>query len=202
MKMNQNGFSLIELLAVLVLMSVALVPLLFSFTNSLRANEEALTGRLASSVGDGAIYAIEKIPFSSYRAALDSAQGGGALYLELNADNCDTAFTDPTEQIVCGNIFAMTSSNLSFDSSTFKIFIFDYSLTATDHTSLYGNVNIPTSAQNEIETNSDILNAISTSPPATQNLIWMVIWIEFYESPQETMVFTGIIANDDPVYWD
>jgi len=192
---NQKGFSLVELMAVLVLTSVILVPLLISFTNSIVENQKAQSSRLAASVAEGALYSFEKIDFAEYRAALDSAQAGGADYLELNVDNCATNFSNPSDITICEEIFNMISSNLSFDATTFKVYIFDYSLTTAEHNGLVTDGSIEESARDEINTNQDILDARDGAD--NQNLIWFVLWLDYYDNPDQYLVATGIIANDD-----
>jgi type II secretory pathway pseudopilin PulG len=202
MKNNQKGFSLVELLAILVLFSVVLVPLLFSFNNSLLENRKAMTARVSASIAEGALYAIEKISFSDYRSSLDTAQNGGDLALELNEDECATVFTSATDIAVCDGIFSMTSASVSFNAATFRIFLFDYALTTAEHASLVNDTNLPQSVRNEINENADILAAITESPPATQNLIWVMLWIDYYDDPDQFLVTTAILANDDPVYFE
>lgn len=191
MKNNQKGFSLIELMAVLVLSSVVLVPLLLSFTNSLQANRQALTSRRAASVAEGALYALEKIEYNLYDTYL-----GVNDYVVLDADQCNTAFVDAIDQTICDTIFAMESANLSFPSSDFKIYLFRYNFSG-EHATLVNDTNLPLSVRNELASNPDILEA-SLEPTGNLSLIWGIIWLDYYDDPDAYLVSAAIIADDDP----
>lgn len=195
MKMNQKGFSLIELMAVLFISSVVLVPLLISFTDSIKINQRSQTNRIATTVAEGALYAFEKIDFIDYRTALSTENTNGNYYLELNLDECPNIFLNADDLAICESIFNMTSSNLSFTSSQFKVYMFDYSLTTAEYNALLANQSIEVSVRNELNNNTDIVAALNGVD--TPHLIWVIIWLDYFDNPEQYLVATGLIANDD-----
>lgn len=195
MRHNNHGFSLIELMAVLVISSIVLVPLLISFTDSLTINRQARDSRIAASVTEGALYAIEKIDFADYRTPLSTENTAGNYYLELNVNECATIFLNASDVAICQSIFNMTSSNMSFDATTFKIYLFDYSLTTAEHNALIADESIEPNVRSELANNADILAAMNGTD--NQQLIWIILWLDYYDNPDLYMVATGIIANDD-----
>lgn len=200
-KLNQNGFSLLEILAVLVLSSLVLIPMLTSFTNNLEANRQSLESRKAVSIVESSLNGIDKIDFVDYRDALDSAYLGGDRYLELNEDDCATVFTDPVNEAICDSIFSMTIADLTLDSNTYRMFLFDYNLTTAEHNALVGDTSLPQQVRDEIETNQDILDA-RNNPDDIQNLVWVVIWVDYFDSPDRYIINTTLIVNDDPDYFE
>jgi prepilin-type N-terminal cleavage/methylation domain-containing protein len=200
-KNNQNGFSLLEILAVLVLSSVVLIPMLTSFTDNLNANRQSLESRKAVSIVESSLNGIDKIDFIDYRDALDSAYLNGDRYLELNEDDCSVVFTDPVNIAICDSVFGMTSVDLTLDSSTYRMFLFDFNLTTAEHNALVGDTSLPEQVRGEIETNQDILDALN-DPDDIQNLIWVVVWVDYFDNPDRYIINTTLIANNDPDYFE
>jgi prepilin-type N-terminal cleavage/methylation domain-containing protein len=196
MKRNQNGFTIIELLVVLVMTSIVLVPLLISFTDSIIINRQAMQKRIAVSLAEGIQYSIEKIKFADYRTFLDDSYAANNDYLELDDSDCDSLFTSTSDQNICHAIFTMESANMVCDDTKCQLYLFDYDFNG-QYDSLLSDTSLPAGVRNSLQTNQDIL-AEQSNPINTENLIWMVLWINYYDDPQLNLTTVGIIANDDP----
>ncbi len=196
MKMNQKGFSLIELLATIVVVSIVLVPLLFSFTNSVQINRQSLTQRIAASVAEGMQYSIEKIDFTEYRSILNQENRPNHYYADIDASECNTLFTATTDQTICNAIFTAQSANFTCDSDICKMYLFNYDFDG-QYDNIINDTTIPESVRNALQTNDEIINA-KNNPINTDNLIWMILWIDYYDDPNLTLAVVGIIANDNP----
>jgi len=193
MKNNQNGFSIIEVLAVLVIISIILVPLMSSFSGALELNDRSQQRLSATSVADSTLYGLEKIDYDDFRGKLDTANSNNDFYIEINEDNCNTLIST-ADQYVCNQIFTTIWNNTSYSSATYKVFMFDYSLTTAEHTSLINNVLIPESVREKIEFDEDILASRNGTDLST--LIRVVVWIDFYDDPDLYMILTGLIADE------
>ncbi len=193
MKKNQNGFSIVEILAVLVITSVILVPLMATFSGSLELNNRSQQRLSATSVADSTLYGLEKIDFNDFRTKLDTANSSGDYYIEINEDNCNTLITT-ADQYLCTHIFTTIWNNASYSSATYKVFMLDYSLTTAERTSLLADTNIPESVRSTIETDDDIQLHLNGTDIST--LIRVIVWIDFYDDPDLYMILTGLIADE------
>ncbi len=193
MKKNQNGFSIVEVLAVLIITSIILVPLMSSFSGALELNDRSQQRLSATSVADSTLYGLEKLDYNDFRGKLDTANSNNDFYIELNEDEC-LLLDSTTDQFVCNQIFTTIWNNTSYSSATYKVFMFDYSLTTAEHTSLINNVLIPESARERIENDPDILASLNGTDLST--LIRVVVWIDFFDEPDLYMILTGLIADE------
>ena len=196
MKLNQKGFTIIELLATIVIISIVLVPLLFSFTNSIQINRQSLSQRIAASVAEGMQYSVEKIDFADYRTILDNAVNPSQYFAVIDASQCDSLFVSSIDQTICTAIFTSQSANFTCDSTMCKMYLFNYDIDGQYNT-LINDTNLPQSVRNILSTNAEIIKA-KDNPIDTQNLIWMILWIDYYDNPDLSLSVVGIIANDDP----
>jgi len=193
MKRNQNGFSLIELLAVLVLSTVILVPLMASYTNSIRLNDRSQNHEIASSIADGAFYSIAKIDFSEFRTLLDTANGNNEFFIEVNGTTCDTLAAAASENL-CDNIFNQIWSNQTFDATEYKMYMFDYSLTTAEYNQLLADESIVPRVRNHIQNSTDITSTLDGTD--LQGVIRVIVWIDYYDDPDQFFVMEGLIADE------
>ena len=102
----------------------------------------------------------------------------------------------PNDQLICQSIFSLESSSKTFDETEFQVFMFDYSLTDSEMLELTGpSSTLPSAVINELENNDDIQLAMNGAD--TQHMIWVIIWIDYFDDPDLYLVVTGLIANDD-----
>ncbi|QMS85931.1 type II secretion system protein [Candidatus Xianfuyuplasma coldseepsis] len=191
MKMNQKGFSILELMAVLVIFSVILVPLLISFTNSLEINRQALTQRIAASVAEGALYAIDKIDYSQLALAVPEVGVDPDNYLTLDVNTCSTEFGGANDIAICESIFEMQSQNLTFDATEFKLYIFEYGA----YDEVVNDTSLPIDVRNVVALDADV---IAANDAPIDSLFWAVIWLDYFDDPDLILVNVGIVADEDP----
>lgn len=194
MRMNSKGFSLIEIMAVLVMTSIILVPLLSGLSDSYKANQRAQHRSNALSVAEGTIYAMDKIDFDEYHDLVTSAQDNDD-FVELNQTTCTSAyFTDTLNQGMCSTIFSQVFNNNSFDETTFKVFLFDYKLTSDE----YDNITDPDNEDIPEDVKNIIIEEYADSTFTEANvetLIKVIVWIEYYNSPQKTVTLEGLLTG-------
>lgn len=202
MKLNNKGFSLIEILAVLVMSTVLLVPLMTSFTSTIQINDISQQRRNATSVASGTLYGLDKIDFSKFRTQLDDAYSSGDYYVEFNEDTCNTLTPPPgtpasADENFCSYIFESIWNNLEFDVTSFKVYLFNYNMTSTEFNYII-NPNqtdqIMSQVQDEIANDTDITGKLDN--PNITTLIRVVIWLDYYDDPDRYVTLSGLIADD------
>jgi type II secretory pathway pseudopilin PulG len=189
---NKNGFSLIELMAILFITSAIIAPLISSLVGNIEINNRSQFRRSATSIADGSLYGLNKIDFSDLRAKLDVANGT-TYYVELNSDNCNTLINS-SDQNLCDQLFGTIWNNLTLDSSEFKIYLFNYALTAAQETSLTGNGSIEQQVRDVIATDAEIQGTIGTGD--VNDLIRVVVWIDYYDDPDQYVTLVGLVFNE------
>lgn len=188
---NQKGFSLVELLAIIVITTTIIIPLLSSLVGNIEVNYRFHDRRSAASVADGTINSINKLDFTDLNTLVDASATAGDYYIELNQDNC-TILADPVDEALCTQIFSTIWNNLSFDATTYRVFIYDYNIEQQLYLDeITDNALIPQSARDEIADYA----VIGTSQA---NLLRMTIWIQYEDDPVSDIVLSGLIFEDIP----
>jgi prepilin-type N-terminal cleavage/methylation domain-containing protein len=192
MRLNNKGFSLIEIMAVLVLTTIILVPLLSGLSDSYNANQRAQHRSNALSIAQGSIFALEKIDFIEYRTQV-TASLGGLDYVELNEGNCSD-FDSIINEGICDNIFTQIWNNEKYDADTFKIFIFDYKLTGDQYNNIMGEDAVPSEVKDAISENDDITTHLNEDNIET--LIRVVVWVQYFENPDRAVTLEGMLVDE------
>lgn len=198
MRMNNKGFSLIELMAVLVITTIILVPLLSGLSDAYNANQRAQQRSNALNIAEGALYALEKIDYSEFDAIVNPSTGS-TDYVEFNQDNCDT-FSASSNEKICGNIFSQVWNNEVYDSSTFRIFVFNFKITNTQYTNIIANVPSEVSAQvTEIFCPGGVCSFIpedSEDEVYIPSLKRVIVWVQYFENPDKAIILEGMLTNE------
>lgn len=195
MKLNQKGFSLLEIMAVLVIFSLLLFPLTSSFSDAYARNQRSQRRRIATGIASGTIYGLDKIDFSEYRGLLDTANTGGPYYIELNQDNCTLLSTE--SEPLCDQLFGSIWSSSTYDATTYKVYMFNYHLSTNERDQLQSNGSIEQSVRDlfdPVTGDADIISNISDVD--TPTLIRVVVWVEYNFNPQLDLTLTGLIVDD------
>lgn len=196
MKLNNNGFSLLELLAVIVLTTVILVPLMAGFSDAVEVNTISQERRGAITVADNAINSIGSIDFTQLRDLVDARMDTSNPYLELNSDSCDSVtgvFTGLSNQNICTYIFDTTFANYNYESTEFKMYLFNYNLTLNQ----YNNINtsaMEPEAISHIQSDTNITDSLGDTDVTT--LLNVVVWIDYHDNPDHYVVISGVIVDE------
>jgi len=197
MKLGNRGFSLLEIMAVLVISSVILVPLMATFTDSLNINNRSNMRRITSSVAENAYYGLEKIDFSEFRTQLDIANGASDYFIELTKADCNSSFVSADAQAICTSVFNAQWNSVDFTASEFKIYMFDYVLTNAEWTALQVDPGIESGVQNVIQTNADILANIDNNVSnKIDSLIRVILWLDYFDDPDQYYILPGVLADE------
>lgn len=185
---NNKGFSLIELLAIVVISSIIIWPLTVTLVNNIEINDRLHYRRSAVSIADGTMYGLDKLDFTDLDAKVDTANGAGTYYVELNQDTCSTLDT-AADEALCDEIFSAIWNNLSLDSTEFRVFIYDFNLSSAMIADLYGNPAIPQEVRDEI-------NAITPSIDPNPSLLRVTVWVHYYDDPVGTVLLSGMLFDE------
>ena len=192
MKNKNSGFSLIELLAILFITTILIVPLLSTLVGNVQLNARTKLNRNATSISESTLYGLEKIDFSDFRSQLDTANSS-VFFIEYNIDEC-VNLTSTSDQNLCTEIFGTIWNNLQLTNTTFKVYMFNYSLTSPQHNYLVNGSTMEQEVKDVIDTNAAILNQVDEVD--VPELIRVVVWIDYFDDPDLYVVVPGLIFND------
>ncbi len=185
---NNKGFSIAELLVVVLISSLIIWPLTTSLINNIQINARVHDRRSAASIADGTMYGLDKLAFSDLFNKVDAANDSGDYYIELNENTCSTLDAS-SDQSLCNEIFATIWNNLSLDADEYRVFIYDYNLPQSSIDSLSTNTSIPEKVREDIAT-------ITASTSPNNNLLRVTVWIEYSDDPIESLILSGLLFND------
>ncbi|MCF7926081.1 MAG: hypothetical protein K9L74_00700 [Candidatus Izimaplasma sp.] len=198
---NNHGFSVVELLAIIIIATTLLFPLVATLANNIEINSRLHLRRSAASIAAGSLYGLDKIDYDDFRTTLDNANANGLYFVEYNQTTCnDTYFHDALgqtlnyfilddDQALCTKIFDTIWNNLTLDSDHYKVFVYDYYLTQTVIDALVANTTIPIEVRNEIDN-------ITANDATNNELVRMTIWIKYFDDPPQVITFNGLMIRE------
>ncbi len=183
---NNQGFSLVELLAVIVITSFILVPLMTAFTNNITIYDRLEKRRSTVGIIDVMVNSIDRLNFGSVKAELDLSTNH--FYI-LDGSNCNTIFTDPDDQIFCTNYFNLTYNNFSIQEGEIEIYFFDWNISDAEMTILLDRGFHPAIEQE--------LSTIVTNDFTESNSVMRFVILGHYDTGNNDVVaIGGVMASD------
>ena len=192
---NNKGFSLLEILAVILISTTVLVPLLFSLVGNANINRREITKEAASNIVAVTINGFNTMRFNDLVGAIDDVET--AAYAEFNkASGCDQlplGHTPKSTADICALVFEASAANVSFEADEFRVFLVPYSIPQADYDILTDPLNdtIPPEVQALIA--ETIL--INETPSSTQPLR-IFVWIQYGPRARDILVEQGLIVRD------
>lgn len=185
---NKRGFTMVELLAMIVITSAIIFPLLTSLIDSFKVNDIMHDRKSAVTITETTIYAFGKLSFQDLSNKIDDANTAGTYFVELDQSTCSNLLY-PEDQTLCVKIFDTIWNNLSFNDTTFKVYIYDYTLSQSQINSLSSNTDIP------VDVRDDIV-LLTEETIIYDDLIRISVWIQYDESSFGITTQTALIANE------
>jgi hypothetical protein len=192
MKLKNHGFSLVELLAILLITTIIIQPLISSLVGNIEVNNRAQLRRSALGIAEGTVYGLDKIDFLDFRTQLDVANTSD-FYIKYDANDCPL-LSETKDQNLCTYIFNQSWGEDTYNINEFKVYMFNFALTSAQHSSIYGNLSIEEDARNLIQFDLNILEEVDQTD--IPELIRVVVWIDYYDDPDASVVLTGVIFDD------
>ena len=192
---NNKGFSMVELLAMIIITSVIIFPLMHSLVKNVEINERLHLRQSATSIASTSLYGVEKLDYTLLYGLVNAANIADNYYIELNADNCNSLIAGSTDEALCVQIFNLVSSNFTAGSDEYRVFIYNFNLPQTYYDELTDplNTSIPLEVKNEISllTPSLLLN------PTPNTLLRVTVWIKYFNEPPYYVVLSGLIFDEE-----
>ena len=113
MRLNNKGFSVLELLAVIVITSAIILPLITTLVNNIEINDREQKRRSASLIYEGTLDGLGRIDYADISNLVRVSNTNEIYYIELNENTC-TILTDPEDEALCGKLFTTVWNNVSF----------------------------------------------------------------------------------------
>ncbi len=187
MKLNNKGFSILEIFAVIFISTVIIFPLITTLVNNIEINDREQKRRSASNIANGTLDGINRFTFTDIETLINTANSNNQYYIELNKDKCIDL--GPEDELLCDQIFSSIWNNAYFDVTQFRVFIMNYSLPQGYIDSLEVNVLIPDAVRT-------IIGNFAPSTATNPDLYNVIIWIEYDTETNRTITQTGLISNE------
>ena len=189
---NQKGFSLIELLAVILISSSILVPLLFSLAGNVEVNDRVNKRNAASQITISTIRGFDTIRF---RDILDLPGLQTNNYIVFTVDNCNI-LPNPTavhmnSREICEYVFTQKIANYDFTVEEFKLVIYPIALDETVKNTLL------TEAANDLPEDivAEMNERIAIGNPSNF-ILNITVWIDYSSTTDARIIRSEVIARD------
>ena len=195
MKNDEKGFSLVELLAIIVITSVIIIPLMTTFVNFFEINDRMHNRRNAVGIADVLTNSIARLDYTDIYTQMHTERTTSHLYMLLSMDagasnTCTTTFVSTTTQDVCQLMFNMEYNNMTIPAGDIEIFFFDYNLSSDEHATLQSDATLPV----------DVRDAVAGMPTSSGNdvasIMRYVVYVVYSTEPHGSVVLDGVFIND------
>ena len=184
---NERGFTIIELLAVSVVISVIVVPLMFTMIRSIEVNNILHIRRSSVSIASGTLYGFDKLDYSELESVQDLQS---EHFTEYNSETCNLLDEAGADNVaICIALFDITFNSYKFDNLHFRVFVYDYNISESDRFSLTENDKLPPEVQEEI-------GLVPFSEEPNPGLLRITVWIQYLDDPISTTVLSGLLIGD------
>ena len=188
MRMNNKGYSIIELFAVILITSLIIFPLITTLVNNIEINDREQKRLAASNIAAGTLDNLNRLSFHDISTKVTDANNNNDYYFELNYDNC-LQLNASSDQAFCQQLFASIWNNVSFTTSEFRVFIVNYNLPQGYHDSLEIDGRLPVAVQ-------DIIADYPVSTTANPDLYRVIVWIQYDNETQRVITSKGLLSDE------
>ena len=204
--MRQNkGFSLIEMLAALLVTSAIIVPLLFSLTASVATNDIMIKRSVATSMTSAALQGFQTMYYTDIENKINDI--GNGHFLAFNRDNgCSilrnnrpfsptSIQTAANNRALCDNIFEIQNINTTFDGNQYQVFVYPFQVEAANLTA-YQNAIDQAHANGIIpdETLRDLMKNIPVGQSI--NILRVTVWIQYGDGSNQVVIRSGLLSPE------
>ncbi len=182
MKLNDKGFSLLEILAVIMLTAAVVFPLLTALTGNMEVNTRMHRRSAASLI---TVSAVQGFNTMSYRDVADSVLDAEDGYLRFDRDLCsqrdpETDLTATTWDI-CELVFELSMASETFyEADHFRAYVYfgDIDTAAIDDGT------IPEPVLQEMTENDD------------EAMLYVTIWLLYDDRQERYLIRSGFLSRD------
>ena len=188
MKLNNKGYSVVELFAVIVISTIIIFPLITTLVNNMEINDREQKRRAASNIVRSTLVNVNRFAFTDIETLVTNANASSDYYVELNADNC-SILPSSADQALCAQIFSTIWNNVSFDATEFRVFIVNYNLPSGYISALSADSRLP----DDVRT---VIGNFPTSTDPNPELYRVIVWIQFDDETARTIFLDGLMSNE------
>lgn len=187
MKLNNKGYSIVEMFAVILITSLIIFPLLTTLVNNIEINDREQKRLAASNIAGSTLDSLNRFAFTDVAGLVTAANTNGDYYIEINFDTCNQLGAE--DEALCLQLFSSIWNNVSFNSSEFRVFIMNYNLPQNYKDSLALDGAIPSAVKSVIE---DYPANSATNP----ELYRVIVWIEYDTEENRIITSKGLLSNE------
>ncbi|WP_027409477.1 prepilin-type N-terminal cleavage/methylation domain-containing protein [Anoxybacteroides tepidamans] len=187
-----KGFTLIEVLASIVILSAAAAGIFLFFTNAMKYTSYNQGKTVAINVARGVLSYVERLDFSTLQKYVeDEINSTNALYVELDAAKCGLSLFENKQ--VCEALFRPTINNVTYDEQRIHVFIIPYNDPQRwNDLKQSPPAEFPASLQQKIKE-----TAIENTDPKLQKyLLKVYVIVRWGDDPNQAEWLEGVIANE------
>jgi type II secretory pathway pseudopilin PulG len=189
LRLNNKGYSMVELFAVIFVVSLVLLPLLNTLVNNITTNARYHSRRSAVSIAQSTLEGFQRISFTDMETLIEAQNDAGVYYLEFDGNDCGTSGFSSGDNGLCQQLFNSTWSNFNVDAEHFKLYFYNYRMTEEIQSSLLANANIP----NEVKVHIESLETTSIPNP---DLYYVICWILYDDDTSSALIMEGLISSE------
>lgn len=197
---NEKGFTLVEVMGMLAIITILITPLMTTLVNNISQNKRMHLRQAALAVAENTLNSVGRLDYINLATIVDDAPSevDGYYHIELNEDTCISLGDENSSDVnFCDIIFTQIFGNNSYDATSFKMYIYPYYLTTTMKNELIDvdSSGLPTNVIAYIETLSvyDPLPAENLQA----DLLNVSVWIQYDDDPVGTVSLNGLITYDE-----
>jgi type II secretory pathway pseudopilin PulG len=200
---NEKGFSLIEILAVILITTSILVPLLVSLSGNFQVNVRMINKSVATSLTTEALLSFQNMYYQDVEIALNNHDRPFLKFTEN--EGCDllrdystapiNSFTlYNSNQRVCEYVFEMQAINRSFSDDQFMVIVYPFRVPEDEYTAYIASVNQAyTDGEIPIEVRDRLLTVTSGS---SLRILRTIVWIQYGETSGSNVIRTGLLSPE------
>lgn len=194
---NEKGFTLIELIAVILISTTVLVPLLSGLIGNFEVNKRMHARKAASAITLTSVDAFDRVPFHNFEILYYSVNPADDILMEITKDDCinfvsenDNYAGDMTSEDVCEMIFEQEWNNIRFDEpGTFKVFMYPYYLEQDEIDAITDREDVPESVLNEVR-------SLTPSAKENEDVYRLTVWIQYDQEYDKDIVSSGVVTRE------
>lgn len=208
--LDKKGFTLLELLAVIVLATAIMFPMVNALLGNYEVNVRMHSRKAASSMSITTMYAFGKFEYGALRTLLEdnlndyeaSEYGEDGYYVLLNKDAC-YRLPDPyaievegtlNEYQLCSYIYDQEWNNFSYDSDHFQTYLYPYYLdTATKENLL--DSSLPNRVKDHIRS-IPVCDGRTSCDPNDLSAMRISVWIRYSDTSEGSVVASNGLLTD------
>jgi prepilin-type N-terminal cleavage/methylation domain-containing protein len=186
-----KGFTLIEVLASIVILSAVTTGIFLFFTNAMKYTTYNQGKTVAINVARGVLAYMERLDFTTLQQYVETEMNNtNEPYVKVDASKCNSSLFE--DQQVCEAILRPTINNVVYDENRIQVVIVPYNDAKWQQLQQSPPAEFPEALKKKIR-EEDIKNA---DPNLQKYLMKVYVIVRWGEKEDEVECLEGVIANE------